>query len=139
MKLALVGSVSSSFIALAAVGVVALASTAARADDAPSVACVAGEFGDHVDQGRASGDSAAIFAAKKAVYWLDVANAGEPTQVTLVWTLDGREVQRQSLDVGRSGHWHTWGMRPLGDAKRVEVTVLDAAGHTLKTDSIGGA
>jgi hypothetical protein len=126
---------------------VGLAPAVARADSPatpvespPSgVSVVAGQFGDHVDQGRATGDGAAIFAAKKAVYWVDIANAGDATAVTLVWTLDGHEVQRQSLDVGHSGHWHTWGSRPLGNAKKVDVEVLDASGRSLKTDSLSDA
>jgi hypothetical protein len=30
-------------------------------------------------------------------------------------------------------------MRPLGDAKKVDVEVLDAAGRSLKTDSVSGS
>jgi hypothetical protein len=48
-------------------------------------------------------------------------------------------VQRQSLDVGRSPHWHTWGIRPLGGAHKVDVEVLDASGHSLKTDSLSSS
>jgi hypothetical protein len=103
------------------------------------VRCVSGTFGDHVLAGRAAGDPAGIFSAKKAVYDVDIANAGDATTVTLVWTLDGHEVQRQTLDVGRSAHWHTWGMRPIGGAKKIDVEVLDASGHSLKTDSVTGA
>ncbi len=82
------------------------------------------------------GDATSIGAAKKAVYWVDVANTGAPTQVTLVWSLDGQEVQRQRLDVGTSGHWHTWGTRPLGKASTVAVKVLRADGTTMKEDSL---
>jgi hypothetical protein len=141
MKLSIVSS-ASSFVAFAVAGLVAFAPGLAQADTAAdppppqAVACVAGQFGDHVEQGHPAGDTSAIFAAKKAVYWVDMANTGEATQVTLVWTLDGHEVQRQSLDVGRSAHWHTWGMRPLGNAQKVDVEVLDAAGHSLKTDTV---
>jgi hypothetical protein len=136
MKLSIVSPAS--LVAYATAGLVTLAPglALADADATPSVSCVSGQFGDHVDQGRATGDSSAIFAAKKAVYWVDISNPGEPTAVTLVWTLDGHEVQRQSLDVGRSPHWHTWGTRPLGGAHKVDVEVLDAAGHSLKTDSL---
>jgi hypothetical protein len=73
------------------------------------------------------------------VYAVDIANPGEATQVTLVWTLDGHEVQRQSLDVGHSGRWHTWGIRPLGNAKKIDVEVLDASGRSLKTDSVSSS
>ncbi len=114
--------------------------TLAAAQEAPSsagVAVVDGKFGDHVEGGRVVGDGASVLASKKAVYWIDVANTGAATQVTLVWNIDGTEVQRQSLDVGTSPHWHTWGIRPLGAGKRVDVTVLDASGRTLRTDSVG--
>ncbi len=126
-------------LALAAPVTLSLAATASADTapaDAPAVACVSGQFADHVEAGHPAGDVASIFAAKKAVYFVDVSNPGEATQVTLVWTLDDHEVQRQSLDVGRSPHWHTWGSRPLGDAHKVDVEVLDAAGHSLKKDSI---
>ncbi len=144
MKLSLSSSsrsVSSVPFAVLAAGLVALAPSLAHADDAPAttVSFVSGQFGDHVEQGKPAGDTTAIFTAKKAVYGVDVANGGEPTTVTLVWTLDGKEVQRQSLDVGRSPHWHTWGMRPLGDAKKVDVEILDASGHSLKTDTVSGS
>lgn len=107
----------------------------ARAEDA-AVTCVTGQFADHVEQGKPVGDAASIAAAKKAVYWVDMGNTGDATQVTLVWKVDGKEVQRQTLDVGHSPHWHTWGGRPLGGAKAVEVQVQDSAGATLKEDSL---
>jgi hypothetical protein len=116
-------------------------SVAAYADDAPApspsaVTCVDGRFGDHIEKGRAEGDAKAITAANKVMYSVDVANAGEPTQVTLVWSVDGKEVGRQSLDVGRSPHWHTWGWRPAGHAKAIEVRVLDGAGAELRKDTL---
>jgi hypothetical protein len=141
MKLSII-SFRSLFVAYAAFGLVALASGVARAEstvDASSpaaVSCVSGQFGDHIEQGKVVGDAEGILAAKKAVYWVDIANAGEPTQVTLVWTLDGREAQRQTLDVGTSPHWHTWAMRPLGNAHKVNVEVLDASGRSLRVDSL---
>jgi hypothetical protein len=114
----------------------------AHAEDAPApspsaaVSCVDGRFGDHVEKGRAEGDAKGIVTANKAVYSVDVANTGEPTQVTLVWSIDGKEVQRQSLDVGHAPHWRTWGWRPAGHAKSIEVRVLDSAGAELRKDSI---
>ncbi len=149
MKLSHVSPLSSA-VAFSLAAALAFAPSLALADanapvDAGSaaspqlVSCVSGQFGDHVDDGHAAGDAAAIFAAKKAVYWVDMANAGEATQVTLVWTLDGHEVQRQSLDVGRSPHWHTWGIRPLGNARKVDVEVLDASGRSLRTDTVSGS
>jgi hypothetical protein len=117
----------------------------AHADDAPAptpapapsaVTCVDGRFGDHVEKGHAEGDAKAIVAANKAVYSVDVANTGDAAQVTLVWSVDGKEVQRQSLDVGHAPHWRTWGWRPVGHAKSIEVRVLDAAGAELRKDSL---
>jgi hypothetical protein len=101
-----------------------------------AVECVDGKFGDHIEDGHVVGDAGSVFAARKAVYWVDVRNPGEPTEVTLVWTIDGKEIQRQSLEVGRSPHWHTWGMRPFGGGGTVEVEVLDASGASLRKDSI---
>jgi hypothetical protein len=121
-----------------AVPALALAVAIARPAGAEetSIGCSNGQFADHLEAGKPVGDAASIGAAKKAVYWVDVANTGAPTQVTLVWSLDGQEVQRQLLDVGTSGHWHTWGTRPLGKASTVAVKLLRADGTTMKEDSI---
>jgi hypothetical protein len=70
------------------------------------------------------------------IYWIDVANAGGPTQVTLVWILDGKEVERQSLDVGHTSHWRTWGGRRVGGAHKIDVQVVDTSGRSLKEDSV---
>ena len=103
---------------------------------AGDVSCVSGQFAATVESGKPSGDASAIASQRKATYFVDVANPGSPTQVTLVWKLDGKEVQRQSLDVGTSPHWHTWGSRPLGKATQIDVEVLDPSGASLKTDSL---
>jgi hypothetical protein len=125
-------------LSLLSIAALILLPTVAYADGG-TVTCVEGKFGDHVEEGRPVGDSGSVFTAKKAVYWVDMANDGEASQVTLVWSVDGKEVQRQSLDVGRSPHWHTWGSRPLGEGKKVDVQVLDAAGKVLKEDSVSAS
>jgi hypothetical protein len=104
-------------------------------NDSP-LTCLEGKFADHVDQGRPAGDAKGIAAAHKAIYWVDLANSGDPTQVTLVWTIDGKEVQRQLLGVGHSDHWRTWGSHKVGDSQRIDVRVLDAAGKPLREDSV---
>ena len=103
---------------------------------AGDVSCVSGQFAAQVESGKPTGDSSAIASEHKATYFVDISNPGAPTQVTLVWKLDGKEVQRQSLDVGTSSHWHTWGSRPLGKATQIDVEVLDPSGASLKTDSL---
>lgn len=100
------------------------------------VSCVAGQFAEQVEHGKPEGGAPEIVAARRATYFVDVANPGAPTQVTLVWSLDGKEVQRQSLDVGSAPHWHTWGSRPTGNAKAIQVELLDASGASLKTDAL---
>jgi hypothetical protein len=115
----------------------ALVPALARADGS-AVTIVTSQFCDHVDHGKPVGDAKSISDAHKAIYWLDMANGGDATQVTLVWKVEGKEIQRQSLDVGQSPHWHTWGGRPLasGASGKIDVEVLDAAGNSLKQDSI---
>lgn len=103
---------------------------------AGDVSCVSGQFAASVESGKPTGDASAIASQHKATYFLDISNPGAPTQVTLVWKLDGKETQRQSLDVGTSSHWHTWASRPLGRATHVDVEVLDLSGASLKTDSL---
>jgi hypothetical protein len=101
-----------------------------------SVAVLDGQFADHIEQGRPMGDVRGISAAHKVIYWIDVANTGEPAQVTLVWILDGKEVERQSLEVGHTAHWRTWGARRVGGAHKIDVQVVDASGRSLKEDSV---
>jgi hypothetical protein len=96
---------------------------------------VASQFTDRVEKSNPVGDSSALASVPKATYWMDIANPGEATQLTLVWKHDGQEVTRQSLDVGRAPHWRTWGSHPRRMAHLIEVLVLDGAGNTLKTDS----
>jgi hypothetical protein len=100
------------------------------------LSCLDGKFTDHIEQGYPAGDPKGIAAARKAIYWLDLANRGRPTQVTLVWKIDGKEVQRQTLDVGHAPHWRTWGVHKVAGAHEIEVRVLDATGHSLKEDSV---
>jgi hypothetical protein len=44
--------------------------------------------------------------------------------------------ERQTLDVGRSVHWRTWGAHTVDGAREIDVQVLDAAGRSLKADSV---
>jgi hypothetical protein len=67
---------------------------------------------------------------------LDVSNAKDATQITLVWTIDGKEAAKQTLDVGHSPHWRTWGSWSIKNAHKVEVKVTDADGTTLKEDTL---
>ncbi|HEX7665700.1 MAG TPA: hypothetical protein VF407_14335 [Polyangiaceae bacterium] len=114
----------------------ALSLVPAAALAANDVSCVSGQFAGSIEGGKPQGDASAIASAHKATYFVDVSNPGAPTQVTLVWKLDGKEVQRQSLDVGTSSHWHTWGSRPIGNAQTIDVELLDPSGASLKTDSL---
>jgi hypothetical protein len=102
----------------------------------PAVTCDEGAFAEKVVDRKPMGDVSAIATAHKATYFVVIKNPGAPTTVTLVWKVDGTEVQRQSLDVGTSSGWKTWGSRWIGEAKKVDVSVLDATGATLKDDSL---
>lgn len=98
------------------------------------VSVVRGQFTDRVVGGRPQGDAASAAASREVVYWMEVANAGAPAAVTVVWRVGGREVLRQSLDVGRAPRWRTWASLRRNGARAVEVQVLDAAGASLHTD-----
>ena len=102
----------------------------------PAVTCEQGAFAEKVEAHKPVGDAASIAAAHKATYFVVIKNPGASTTVTLVWKIDGAEVQRQSLDVGTSPGWKSWGSRFIGGAKRVDVSVLDASGATLKDDAL---
>lgn len=124
---------ASSFAALAPV---------ALADDAASgsVSVVRSQFTDKVENHVPVGDASVLAQDTLATYWVEVNNTGEPTEVTLVWKLDSKEVARQSLDVGRAPHWRTWGKCSTQKAHTIEIEVLDKEGHSLKTDTakLGG-
>lgn len=113
------------------VSAVLLCSATAWSD---GVSVVRGQFTDHVVGGRPQGDAASAAASREVVYWMEVANAGAPAAVTVVWKVGGREVLRQSLDVGRAPRWRTWATLRRNGARAVEVQVLDAAGASLHTD-----
>jgi hypothetical protein len=107
----------------------------ATATSTDTLTVLASQFTDRVEKSNPVGDSSALASVPKATYWMDVANPGDATQLTLVWKHDGQEVARQSLDVGKAPHWRTWGSHPRRAAHLIEVLVLDGAGNTIKTDS----
>lgn len=113
--------------------------SAATADDAPAasdVSVVQSQFTDKVEQGKPVAGADQLAQAKSVTYFLAVKNAKDATQVVLVWKLDGREALRQTLDVGTSPAWKTWGSAPTHNAKSIEVDVLDKGGATLKVDTL---
>jgi hypothetical protein len=123
------------FVAALAASSLSLALPALAEDATATVSVVRGQFTDKIDNRLPQGDASALIQGKTATYWVEFNNPGEATEVTLVWKLDGHEATRQSLEVGRSAHWRTWGMCGTQKAHSIEVEVLDKQGHTLKTDS----
>jgi hypothetical protein len=109
----------------------------AFAEEAPasSLSIVRSQFTDKVENHLPVGDASALGQDKVATYWVEVNNPGESTEVTLVWKLDGQEITRQALDIGRAPHWRTWGTCPTRKAHAIDVELLDKEGHSLKTDS----
>ncbi len=109
--------------------------TLTSAAHADGVTVLRGQFTSRVERGQPVGDASTLATAFPLVYWVEARSADAPAQITLVWSVDGRPVQRQSLDVGRGPRWRTWGFLPRRAAGHtIEVTVLDAAGATLHTD-----
>jgi len=108
----------------------------AHAEDG-NVSVVSAQFTDRVEASKPVGDASALNGAAKATYWLDVANAGkDPVQITVVWTIDGKEAAKQTLDVGHSPHWRTWASWSIKNAHAVNVKVLDADGKALHEDNL---
>ena len=97
---------------------------------------VGAQFTDRVEGSKPVGDAASLASAKTATYWVDVKNAKDATKITLVWKVDGQEAGRQSLDVGHSPHWKTWGSWPIGKAHTLAVQVQDAEGNAIHDDSV---
>jgi len=114
---------------------VALTATALAHADENLVSLVDARFTDRVEQSKPVGDADAAAHAKVVTYYVEVASS-QQTEIMLVWKRDGHEVVRQHLDIGTSPRWRTWGSCPTVGAKEMEIDVLDAQGHTLKSDTL---
>lgn len=108
----------------------------AHAQDAGEVVVTKSQFAEKVEASKPIGSADA--SMRTVTYWVELKNTKAPTHVVLVWKLDGKETLRQTLDVGLSPGWKTWGSSATRGAKTVEVDVLDETGATLKVDSLGG-
>lgn len=113
---------------------VTLAASLALAD---GITVRRGQFTDRVERGAPATAEDQLPATGRLVYWVEAANAGEAGTVTLVWRVGGREVTRQTLDVGRGPRWRTWGVLLRRGGGPVEVQVLGADGAVLHTDRLG--
>ena len=116
--------------------VIAVSLPAIAHADGSTLSVVRSQFTDKVEQSNPVAGADALGHASRVTYWVAMKNDAAPTTVTLVWKLDGHEAGRQSLDVGTSPAWKTWGTHWVGGAKSVEVDVLDATGATVKTDTL---
>ena len=125
---------SSSILALA---IAAFAPSVAHADTTTGeVEVVKSQFTDKVESSNPVAGSDQLASATRVTYWVAVKNTKEPTTITLVWKLDGHEAGRQTLDVGTSPSWKTWGTHWRGNAKSVEVDVLDKSGTQVKSETL---
>ncbi len=123
------------YASLAALAI-ALVAPYAHADGSGDVEVVKSQFTDKVEQSNPVASSDQLSQATRVTYWVAVKNAKEPTTITLVWKLDGQEAGRQSLDVGTSPSWKTWGTHARNGAKSIEVDVLDKSGNSIKSDTL---
>lgn len=124
---------SASLLALA---IAAFAPSVAHADTTGDVEVVRSQFTDKVESSNPVAGADQLTQATRVTYWVAVKNQKEATTITLVWKLDGQEAGRQSLDVGTSPSWKTWGTHARGAAKSIEVDVLDKSGNQIKTDTL---
>jgi hypothetical protein len=128
---------SASLLALA---IAAFAPSIAHADTTPElkpdVEVVKSQFTDKVESSNPVASQDQLSSATRVTYWVAVKNTKEPTTITLVWKLDGQEAGRQTLDVGISPSWKTWGTHARGSAKSIEVDVLDKSGTQVKSDTL---
>jgi hypothetical protein len=104
-----------------------------------SLSAFAAQFTNKVEASKPVGDASTIQSGQVATYYVEVNNPNAPTQITLVWKLDGAEAGKQTLDIGRSPRWRTWGSWPTRKAGTIEVHVLDKDGHELRSDSLSFA
>ncbi len=63
-------------------------------------------------------------------------NRDAPTEVTLVWRINGNVARRQSIDIGSTHRWRTWGSHRAGRSAQVSVEILDAGGRSLHTETL---
>ncbi len=124
-----------SYVSLASLAIV-FAATSAHAQQTGDVEVVRSQFTDKVEQSNPVAGSDQLASATRVTYWVSVKNTKEPTTITLVWKLDGKESGRQTLDVGISPSWKTWGTHARLGAKSIEVDVLDKSGNEIKTDTL---
>jgi hypothetical protein len=124
---------SASLLALA---IAAFAPSVAHADTTGDVEVVRSQFTDKVESSNPVAGADQLSQATRVTYWVAVKNQKEATTITLVWKLDGQEAGRQSLDIGTSPSWKTWGTHARGSAKSIEVDVLDKSGNQIKTDTL---
>ena len=123
--------------ALASSFVLTVLPLTAYADGSSAVSVVSAQFTDKVTASKPVGDASSLNGAATATYWLDMSNSAKETAtITLVWTVDGKEAAKQTLDIGHSPHWRTWASCPIKNAHAVEVKVTDADGNALKTDTL---
>jgi hypothetical protein len=121
---------------MALLGALTLAAWSATASADPPVSIVHSQFTDRIERSRPVGDASAIAGAGgRAIYWVEVNNPGQPVTLTFVWRVDGHEVRRQTMEVGRAPRWRTWVMHRVGSARSVEVQVLGPDGAQIHTDT----
>ena len=125
-----------SYTSLVALAIAAFAPSVAHADTAGDVEVVRSQFTDKVESSNPVASADQLSQATRVTYWVSVRNQKEATTITLVWKLDGQEAGRQTLDVGTSPSWKTWGTHVRGSAKSIEVDVLDKSGNPIKTDTL---
>ncbi|MDP3278155.1 MAG: DUF2914 domain-containing protein [Deltaproteobacteria bacterium] len=127
---------TSSVAALAFLLIVSLSPSASAA-----VRIVRGQFAGSIEAGRPVGDVAAAGASRATTgmisYFVVASNSGALETLTLEWSVNGRVVRSQTLDVGRAPRWRTWGMHRVGRSGAVSIRVLDAAGTVLHQDTLG--
>ncbi len=130
--------VRSCFYTLTAITFLAVTANADDSASAPAsdLSVVRSQFTDKVEQSKPVAGADQLAQAKSVTYWVEVKNSKDASQIVLVWKLDGHEALRQTLDVGTSPGWKTWGSAATRGAKSIEVDVLDKSGATLKVDTL---
>jgi hypothetical protein len=107
----------------------------ASAEPTPTdLSIVSSQFANDIEGGKPVGDGRNGNGPGLVAYYVEVKNPGDAASVVLVWSHDGKETARQTLDVGHSPKWRTWGKSPARGAKSIEVRVLDPKGQELKKD-----
>lgn len=79
-------------------------------------------------------DVSDTFSANDTVtLWMAVRSAEGPTNLDVVWSVNGNEIHTYNIEVGQSWRWRTWAQMRVARAGDWNVEIRDGNGTALET------